>query len=291
MSSKTFLGLEETSGVENAAFIILPVPFEATTSYLKGCALGPDAILDASAQVETYDEEAAVEPHVAGIHTHGPAGGESSPETLPGELKALIEPWVRARRFTVVLGGEHSVSLGPVQACLAAHPDLSVLQIDAHADLRDEYEGTPLSHACIGRRIQELAPLVQVGIRSLSAEEASALPSLNVKSFFRKDHRPLTEETVAEVLSSLSDSVYLSLDIDAFDPAFAPATGTPEPGGLDWHEFSLLARALALKKNVVGMDVCEVKPNPGDVRTQFLAARAILRIMAWTRKKSELDSL
>ena len=280
----TFLGEEEKAGGKDARFIVFPVPYEETTSYVRGCSDGPRAVLNASTQVETYDEEASCEPHRAGIHTHPFFRDAPRPEDLPGRLKAAVEPWARAGRFTVTLGGEHAVSLGPVQAYREAHPDLSVLQLDAHADLRDRYEGSRFSHACVGRRIQEVVPLVQAGIRSLSAEEAEILPSLNVRTFFRKDHRPLGAEGIEAVIDALTDRVYLSLDIDVFDPAHAPATGTPEPGGLDWGEFSSLVRELARRKTLVAMDVCEVKPVPGDVRTEILAARAILRVMAWVTK-------
>ncbi|MHC4600398.1 MAG: arginase family protein, partial [Planctomycetota bacterium] len=207
----TFLGEEEKTGEEGARFLVFPVPYEKTTSYLRGCADGPRAILHASTQVETYDEEAACEPHRAGIHTLPFFQDAPRPEDLPDRLKTMVEPWARAGRFTVTLGGEHAVSLGPVQAYREVHSDLSVLQLDAHADLRDRYEGSRFSHACVGKRIQEVAPLVQAGIRSLSGEEAETLPSLKVRTFFRKDQRLLDAKGIEAVIDALTDRVYLSL--------------------------------------------------------------------------------
>jgi agmatinase len=251
---------------------------------LKGCADGPRAVLEASANVETFDEEAEWCADGHPVFTAPAFPDTPAPADLPGRLRDAVAPWARAGRFTVTLGGEHAVTLGPVLAYRDAAPDLSVLVLDAHADLRDEYEGSPFSHACVSRRVQEHCPVVQAGVRSLSAEEWDALPGLNVRTFFRRDTRPLTDETVDAILGALTDRVYLSVDVDAFDPAFAPATGTPEPGGFDWEEVSRLVRALALRKTLVAMDVTEVKPVAADVRTEFLAARLILRTLAWVSK-------
>ncbi|MHC5037851.1 MAG: agmatinase [Planctomycetota bacterium] len=279
----TFLG-ESEGERKDARFVVFPIPYESTTTYLKGCAQGPPAILAASANIEIYDEEAECEPHLAGIHTAPPFADSPPPKDLPARLKAQVEPWARAGKFTVTLGGEHAVSLGPILAYKTVFPDLSVLQIDAHADLRDSYEGTPYSHACVARRIQEHCPLVQVGVRSLSAEEARDLPTLNVRSFFWKEMRSLHGESVERILPALSEHVYLSIDIDGFDPAFAPATGTPEPGGYGWRDVSNLVEAVAANRTLVALDVTEVRPVPGDVRTEILAARLILRVMAWVHR-------
>ena len=276
-----FLGITETRPEAECRFVVFPVPYERTTTYLRGTASGPRAILAASANVELFDEDARNEPTLAGIFTAPPFLGTPAPEDLPALLRAPVEAWLRAGKFVAVLGGEHAVTLGPVLGALSVHPDLSVLQIDAHADLRDAYEGTPFSHACVMRRVQERCRVVQVGIRSLSAEEEEARPSLNVRTFFARDTHPLGRESLRAVLAELSPCVYLSVDIDGFDPAYAPATGTPEPGGLDWFEVSALVRELARSRRIVAMDVTEVRPEPGDVRTEFLAARLVQRVMAW----------
>jgi agmatinase len=276
-----FLGVEELRPEAECRFVVLPVPYERTTSYMQGCASGPRAILAASAYVELFDEDAGLEPFRAGVFTAPPLLEPAAPEALPGLLREPVERWVRAGKFVATLGGEHAVTLGPVLGALAARPDLTVLQIDAHADLRDAFEGTPFSHACVMRRVQERCRVVQVGIRSLSAEEEEARPGLNVRTLFMRDTHPFGREHVAAALRELSSNVYLTVDIDGFDPAYAPATGTPEPGGLDWFEVSALVRELALSRRIVAMDVTEVRPEPGDVRTEFLAARLIQRTMAW----------
>ncbi len=281
-----FLG-EPGGDLKDARFVVLPVPYEKTTTYLKGTASGPRAILDASANIESFDEAAGVELVPEDLFTAPPFSGSPPPAELPEKLRRAVAPHARAGRLVVALGGEHAVTLGPVLACRDAWPDLSVLQLDAHADLRDAYEGTPHSHACIGKRIQEHVPLVQAGIRSLSAGEARALPGLNVKTFFRKDLRPLDPERARAVVDALTEHVYLSVDIDVFDPAFAPGTGTPEPGGLDWFEVSCLLEEVVRRKSLVAMDVCEVRPLPGDVRTEVLAARLILRALAFVKKRGE----
>jgi len=280
-----FLGEDGASREEDARFVVLPVPYDETTTYQQGCASGPRAVLAASANMESFDEDAEWDLDPRRIFTAPPVPGSPAPERLAPLLEARVRPWAERGAFTVAIGGEHAVTLGPFLAYLKAFPGLSLLQLDAHADLRDKYGGSRWSHACIARRVSEHAPVVQVGVRSLSADEWKARPTLGVQTFLRKDTKTLDERSVEAVLDALSPHVYLSVDIDVFDPAFAPATGTPEPGGLDWYEASLLVRELVRKKTVVAMDVTEVRPEPGDVRTEFLASRLILRVLAWIERK------
>ena len=281
---RNFLGDDQSSPEERARFVVLPVPYEMTTTYMKGCDEGPRAIIDASWNVECYDEEAGLEFYRAGLFTAPPFTDLPAPKDLAPMLQKRVERFAAAGKFAAVLGGEHSVSLGPILAYLRQYPDLSVLHIDAHADMREAYDGTPFSHASVMRRVQESCKVVQVGIRSISVEEAEALPGLNCATFLRRDCRRFTPEHIDRIVSELTGSVYFSCDIDGFDPAYAPATGTPEPGGLDWGEFSDLVREVASRRRIVGMDVVEVKPNPGEVRTEFLAARVVCRTMAWVAR-------
>jgi len=182
----------------------------------------------------------------------------------------------------VALGGEHSLTPPLVSAAAKKFRDLTVLQIDAHADLRDEYQGNPKSHACAMRRVVEICPAVQVGIRSLSIEEAQAIPHLRTKIYWAKDilRAPL-KTWIAKVLSELSSHVYLTIDLDGFDPSLVPATGTPEPGGLDWHMVTSLVRAVADHKKIVAMDIVELLPQPGDHASSFLAAKLVYKCLGY----------
>jgi agmatinase len=195
---------------------------------------------------------------------------------------ALVEEYVqrvvRAKKFPVLLGGEHSITLGAARVLKKKVPRVSFLQLDAHADLRESYEGTPFSHACIGRRLAELGPLAQVGIRSLTREESLYIKRGAVKTFFwhRLEEILRWEE---EVLASLAREVYVTIDLDVLDPAIMPATGTPEPGGLNWKALTGFLRRVAREKTVVGFDVVELTPIPGLIAPDFLAAKLIYRFL------------
>jgi len=279
-----FLGLPpELADYGRSAAVVWPVPLERTTSYAAGTAGGPRAILDASRQVETYDDELENEPCRQGIHTlpemdtrHGPL------EELLGSLRRAAADLLDDGKFFLALGGEHSLTPPLVAACAAKYPGLSVLQIDAHADLRDQYEGSPNSHACAMRRVLDVCPAVQVGIRNISAEEAAALPRLATRIFpARSLHGRPAAEWVPQVLSALTDNVYLTVDIDGLDPSLVPATGTPEPGGLGWYETLALLRALFERKRVVAADLVELMPRPGQHASDFLCARLAYKIISY----------
>lgn len=266
---------------KNARVTVIQVPYDATTSYIGGTAKGPAAIIDASAHMELYDEELGEETCRIGIHTMMPLPvGDTTPEAMLGMVSDAVAQNLPPDKLPVIVGGEHSISLGAVQALVRQYPRLSVLQLDAHADLRDSYEGIPFSHACVGRRISELCPLVQAGIRSMSREEADFKRSSPVVTVF--DHQVKQGDNVLEdVIQHLTDDVYLTVDIDVLDPAIMPATGTPEPGGLSWYEIIRLIRTLCRQKRVVAFDVVELCPQPGNVAPDFLAAKLIYRIMGY----------
>jgi agmatinase len=275
---------EEHARYETSRAAIFPVPLERTTTYGHGTRNGPAAIIAASKNMELYDEELELEPYKEiGIHTLPPI------DTMDGRLDEVITELFTAElallddeKFPVVLGGEHSLTPPLVSAMAKKFKDLTVLQIDAHADLRDEYQANPASHACAMRRVVEVCPAVQVGIRSLSEEEAKAIPHLRTKIYWAKDVlRAPVKSWIANVLSDLSPHVYLTIDLDGFDPSIVPATGTPEPGGLDWYQVTSLIRAVAGHQKIVGMDVVELLPQPGDHASDFLAAKLVYKCLGY----------
>jgi len=261
--------------------VILPVPVDRTTSYVGGTRNGPHEILQASSHMELWDEEMKADVHAVGIYT--------LPEMeLPfGEMEPLVEEIERVAyeiigrdKFLVSLGGEHSITPPLVSAASRKYPGLSLLQIDAHADMRDAYMGTPYNHACAMRRSLEYARLTQVGVRSLSTEEAEILPRLNTTVFYDVDMRR-DPAWIDVIVNTLEPDVYLSIDVDAMDPAIMPATGTPEPGGLSWAEITALVRATAERRRIVAADIVELSPIPGIVAPNFLAAKLIYKILTY----------
>ncbi len=282
-----FLGLEaKYTAYARSRFAVLPIPYDATTSYNVGTRNGPEAILRASAQVELYDEELEGEFFRAGVATLSPmepraAGPAEMHEAIYKTAKRLVADG----KFVIGLGGEHSVSSGLVRAAMSRHKKLSVLQIDAHSDLRDAYHGTPFSHASVMRRIHDLgASIVPVGIRAISPEDRAFMKKTGLAPITAR-RCFMADDWIDEALDRLTDDVYLTIDIDGFDPAYAPGTGTPEPGGLDWYQVTGLLRLVCAEKNVVGADIVEVMPLPGQTVTEFLAARLAYKIMAYVQAK------
>lgn len=273
------------SNFEASSVLIWPVPYEGTVSYGMGTGEGPAAIIEASRYMETYDEEIGGETSAIGIHTLPPAEVEGGPDLVIPRLEQEAGRLLDTRKFLCTLGGEHSITAPVVRAFGKRHPRLSVLQIDAHADLRSSFEGSPLSHASAMRRVLETCPAVQVGIRSLSAEEALAIPGLPTDIFFAKDivGRKGWFETAVD---RLTEDVYLTIDIDGLDPGLVPHTGTPEPGGLSWYEVLELIRTLAAKRRVVGMDLVELCDSPGDNASSFLAAKLIYKSLGYIFRAS-----
>lgn len=272
----------EYTDFENACFVVIPVPYDLTSTYRSGSRLGPAAILDASAHMELYDEELRAEIYTCGIHTLPFIEPDArGPKEMIDTVRRETAEVVHAGKVPVMLGGEHSISLGCVWALQERYPALTVLQFDAHADLRDAYQGSPYSHACVARRIYELCPLVQVGIRSMSAEEAAFLPGSSVKSF-SADFLLEDKNAGAAVMRHLQGDVYISVDLDVLDPAIMSATGTPEPGGIGWKDFWRLIRAVSDKCRIRGFDVVELSPIPGLAAPDFLAAKLTYRLMGYT---------
>ncbi|MBV9296939.1 MAG: agmatinase [Acidobacteriaceae bacterium] len=280
-----FGGLEPPlSDFGNSHVLIWPVPFERTVTYGHGTREGPAAIIEASRNMELYDEEIGGETAKIGIHTLPAMNADREPEEMLRALHREAQKLVMTGKFVCMLGGEHSISAPVVRAFREEFPHLSVLQIDAHADLRDSYDGTPYSHASTMRRILEVCPAVQVGIRSLSAEEARVISRLPTRVFYAKD---LTGrlDWMDKAVDSLRQDVYLTIDIDGLDSSLVPSTGTPEPGGLTWNEVLGLIRILALKRNVVGMDLVELCGSPGSNASSFLAAKLVYKTLGYIFRK------
>jgi len=276
-----FPGIEpELSSFERAKVVVLPVPYDSTTCYKAGSRDGPRAIIAASRQMELYDEELGYEPARVGIHTLDELEPSmNSPKETVERIEQAVSEIVENRKFPLMLGGEHSISLGAVRALAKKYKNMSVLQLDAHSDLRDEFEGTKFGHTSVMRRISELCDTVQVGIRSMSKEEAEFAKRKKLKLFHAKDSlKPKF------IVSSLKRDVYVTIDLDAFDPSEVPAVGTPEPGGLHWNEVLAILKEVAASRNVVGFDVVELCPIQGNISSDFLAARLAYKFLGYIFK-------
>lgn len=266
---------------DDSAAVILPVPLDRTTSYVPGTRNGPRELILASAQVELWDEELGIDVHTQGIHTlpemdvsHG------SMEAAMARIHQAASAIMDSGKFLVTLGGEHSITSPLVAAAAARHSGLTVLQIDAHADLRDGYQGEHHSHASAMRRSLESAPVVQVGIRNISEEEAKALPSLEATIFYDWNMRD-DPDWMSKVIAALKGPVYLTIDLDGLEPGLMPAVGTPEPGGLAWRELTTLLRRVFTERDVVACDVVELCPIPGVWSPNFVAARLVYKLLTY----------
>jgi len=285
-----FLGLEkEFSSLETSRVAIVSAPYEHTVSYGGGTKLGPKAILQASQYVEFYDEETTREIfRDAGIATLPPINfkGKKDADALR-LIQQAVEDLLSMGKFVVTLGGEHTISSAPVAAYLQKYPDLSILQFDAHSDLRDEYQGSKYSHACVMMRICDMLDpqrVVQVGIRAQCKEEADFIRTRGVKTFYAHGIRDGTYMRFLKtwddfVVAALTDHVYITFDVDAFDPSIMPATGTPEPNGLYWNEVLQCLRQVARKKTIVGFDVVELAPMKGLSHPNLTTAKLVSKIL------------
>lgn len=277
-----FLGLPDgDSDYRRSKYAVLSVPYDGTVSFQVGTRRGPRAIITASQQVELFDEEYEREFYEAGVATLPPlAPNMAGPKQMCDDIFAAAKKVVADRKFLITLGGEHSITPPLVKAVKPKHKNLSVLQIDAHADLRDSYEDTPHSHACAMRRVWELGvPVVGVGIRNYSLDEHRFMKKRKISVISsRQAHEDA--EWIERAVDVLTENVYVTIDIDGFDPAFAPGTGTPEPGGLDWFQVSDLLKAVAMSRRIVAADIVEVLPLPGSAQTEFLAAKLIYKLIA-----------
>ncbi|RPJ72941.1 MAG: agmatinase [Desulfobacteraceae bacterium] len=268
----------EFANEEFAAAVVLPVPYDETSTWLKGADRGPEAVIAASANMELYDIETESEVYRRGIFTAAPVEEKRSPEAMVAAVRERVDGFLQRGKFVLTLGGEHSVSIGAIQAHAARFPQMSVLQLDAHADLREEYEGSPFNHACVMARAQEACPVVQVGIRSMEAGERDRLQPQNVFYAHTIVRRP---DWIEAVIARLTPVCYITIDLDVFDPALMPSTGTPEPGGLSWYEVTGLLQAVCRQRRVIGGDVVELCPSAHNKAPDFLAAKLIYKLLSY----------
>ncbi len=280
---RSFAGLESPyTDLQQAKTVILPVPYDATSEWQGGSRHGPQAIIDASQYLELYDLDLDRDIYKAGIATLPQVEPLlSSPQDMINRVYQLVEGLVHKEKFVVMLGGEHSLSLGAVRAFKDHFPDLSVLQLDAHADLRDEYLGTKYGQACVMRRIHELCPVLQVGVRSLSREEKQFLTQEKLRPFYMSDLAANTG-SIQRIVDSLGEDVYVTIDVDVLDPSIMPAVGTPEPDGMSWRQLLDIMESVALHKHVVGFDLVEFSPGQGPSSCAFLLAKLAYRLIGYT---------
>ena len=262
---------------ETAKYVLIPVPYDGTSTFIKGTDKGPQAIIDASDSLELYDIQYDIEAYLDGIHTDKPTLDLSSPEKMVNSVYQRVKEFLVENKCIGLLGGEHSISIGAIRAVSEWFPQLSVLQIDAHADLRDSYHNSPYNHACVMRRVQAYANVVQVGIRNVCREEQGYIIPENI--FYAHQIHNNTQ-WIEQVLERLTDNVYLTIDLDGLDPSILPATGTPLPGGLDWYSLLQLLEKVISSKKVVAFDVVELCPQAQNKASDVLAAALVYKIMA-----------
>lgn len=263
---------------DDARIVVVPVPYDGTSTWMKGADKGPQAIFDASPNLEFYDIETDSEVYRQGIFTDAPVDDGPSVEQMVRAVRQRVAGHLANDAFVVTLGGEHSVSIGAVEAHVEKYSGLSVLQLDAHSDLRDEYEGSRFNHACVMARIKERCPIVQVGVRSMDVSEKPAMDRDRV--FFAADIHGRSD-WIDRAVEKLTGPVYITIDLDAFDPSIMPSTGTPEPGGLSWYEVLALLRAVCRDRQVVGFDVVELCPTPDNWAPNFMAAKLVYQLLSY----------
>ena len=273
-----FGGNEVVYDYDRSGIIILPVPYDETSTWMKGSDKGPEAILEASVNLEFYDVETDSEAHLQGIFTLPPLTRKESPGKLVNEVYLKVLSLLSDNKFPVVIGGNHTVTIGSVKAFAGYFNNLSVLQLDAHADLRQSYEGSEFNHACAMARAREYAPVVQVGIRSMSAGEVPLADRERI--FFA--HKLYYDKTLyKKAIDKLDKNVYITIDLDVFDPSLMPSTGTPEPGGPDYTELMHFLRDVVQSRNVVGFDIVELCPSPANKAPDFIAAKIIYQLLSY----------
>ena len=285
---RVFAGLTPPySDFEQAKTVILPVPYDSTSEWRSGSRHGPQAIIDASQYLELYDLDLDREIYEVGICTLPEVEPLlSSPQDMIDRVYQVIKGLIQEEKFVLLLGGEHSLSLGAVRAFKEAFPGLSVLQLDAHADLRDEYLGTKYSQACVMRRIFELCPISQVGVRSFSWEERQFLTENKLTPIYMSDLSS-NKASIDQIVDSLSEDVYVTLDVDVLDPSIMPAVGTPEPDGMSWRQVLDIIKSVALHKHVVGFDLMEFCPGEGPGSCAFLLAKLAYKLIGYTVSQEE----
>ena len=280
-SSGTFLN-SPISDPKDAQVVLLPVPYDATTSYRGGTRYGPKAIIAASLELEDYDLELNKNLSAIGIYTAPEIMPDASgPESMVAKVERAVMSVASRDKLIGLLGGEHTITVGAVRALSQLYPNMSVLYLDAHSDLRNEYMGTGWGHASVARRIHDLVPLTQVGVRSLSAIEHRIINSNDLNVVFWPPETSNVNRLSSDVLETLTENVYVSIDLDVFDPSIMAAVGTPEPGGMTWEEATGLLRSVSNKRRIVGFDITELSPSEGPEACAYIAAKLTYKLIGY----------
>lgn len=284
-TNRNYAGIpDEFAQLEKSKVVLIPVPYDGTSTWGKGADKGPDAFLEASENMELYDIETGTEVYRQGIYLAPAVTEDASPEAMVNAVHQATKEYIKRNKFVTLFGGEHSISIGSIRAFNECFDNLTVLHIDAHADLRESYDGTPYNHACAVYEASQNTNLVQVGIRSMDKIETTVMDE--EKTFFA--HEMVTDEYwMDKVIDSLGDQVFITFDLDAFDPSILPATGTPEPGGLLWYETLEFLREVFKEKEVVGFDIVELCPNKVDRSSDFLAAKLYYKMLSYKFEETE----
>ena len=278
-TNSTYAGIPEAYATsEKSKIVLIPVPYDGTSSWKKGADKGPEAFLDASENMELYDIETDSEVYKQGIYLSQPVTENSSPEAMVEAVTEKVKSYLNRNKFVTLFGGEHSISIGAIRAFSRHYENLTVVQIDAHADLRESYEGSKCNHACALYEANQTTNLIQVGIRSMDQSEKSVMNYDNV--FFAHEIES-DDYWIEQAVERMTDTVYITIDLDGFDPSLFPATGTPEPGGLFWYETLRFLREVFKEKNVVGFDLVELCPSPALYASDFLAAKLYYKILSY----------
>ena len=288
MKTKTYAGIPENFGkLENAKIVLIPVPYDGTSTWQKGANNGPDAFLHASENMELYDIETDSEVYKKGIYLAPAIEDMNTPDEMVDNVHSTVKSYIQKKRFVTIFGGEHSISIGAIRAFNECYEDLTVLHIDAHADLRKSYEGTAFNHACAMYEASQTTNLIQVGIRSMDKVELTAMDQ--DKTFFA--HEMVEDDNwMQDALDLTTKNVYISFDLDALDPSIMPSTGTPEPGGLLWYETLDFLRQVFNTCNVVGFDIVELCPNEIQKESDFLAAKLYYKMLSYKFQDNEDSS-
>lgn len=279
MKTKTYAGIpEEYSLLSKAEIVLIPVPYDGTSTWQKGADKGPDAFLEASENMELYDIETESEVYKKGVYLADAVTENTSPEAMVNAVHDTTKEYIKKNKFVTLFGGEHSVSIGSIRAFNECFTDLTVLHIDAHADLRKEYDGTPFNHACAVHEASKTTNLVQVGIRSMDQSE---LANMDEEKTFFAHEMEADEFWMDKAIEQLGKTVFITFDLDALDPSIMPATGTPEPGGLLWYETLEFLKRVFEEKNVVGFDIVELCPNDNHPSSNFVAAKLYYKMLSY----------
>lgn len=287
MDNKTYAGIEDQySKLDSSKIVLIPVPYDGTSTWQKGADKGPEAFLNASENMELYDIETQTEVYKQGVFLADPVTENASPEQMVDAVHQVVKTYIKKNKFVTTFGGEHSISIGTIRAFNECFDNLTVLQLDAHADLRKSYQGSKCNHACALYEASQSTNLIQVGIRSMDIIETTVMDE--EKTYFAHEMAE-DDNWVDSAIDQMTDNVYITIDLDAFDPSILPSTGTPEPGGLLWYETLDFLRQVFEEKNVVGFDIVELCPNPKEKSSDFLAAKLYYKMLTYKFLNEDIE--